>query len=94
MKIHTAIVPMTTGSGIFPLFLLNFLLFNYFDKFFKFFNSFFLVSLKQEIKISTIMRGEIRPVVCLIRKRLMILFVVIFRHNYKEFVRGLLTACP
>ena len=91
MKIHTAIVPITTGSGIFPLFLLNFLLFNYFDKFFKFFNSFFLVSLKQEIKISTIMRGEIRPVVCLIRKRLMILFVVIFRHNYKGFVRGLLS---
>ena len=94
MKIHTAIVPMTTGSGIFPLFLLNFLLFNYFDKFFKFFNSFFLVSLKQEIKISTIMRWEIRPVVYLIRKRLMILFVVIFRHNYKEFVRALLSASP
>ena len=94
MKIHTAIIPITTGSGIFPLFLLNFLLFNYFDKFFKFFNSFFLVILKQEIKISTIMRGEIRPVVCLIRKSLMILFVVIFRHNYKELVRGLLTAGP
>ena len=68
MKIHTAIVPKTTGSGIFRLFLLNFLLFNYFDKFFKFFNSFFLVSLKQEIKISTLRRGELRPVVCLIRE--------------------------
>ena len=94
MKIHTAIVPITTRSGIFPIFLLNFLLFNYLDKFFKFFSSFFLVSLKQEIKISTIMRGEIRPVVCLIRNRLMILFVVISRHNYKDFVRGLLSASP
>ena len=78
MKIHTAIVPITTGSGIFRLFLLNFLLFNYVDKFFKFFNSFFLVSLKQEIKISTVRRGEFKPVSSLSRKRLMRLFFVIF----------------
>ena len=94
MKIDTAIVPITTGSGIFPLFLLNFLLFNYFDKFFKFFNSFLLVSLKQEVKISTIMRGENRPVICLIRKRLMILFVIIFRHNYKELVGAYCLQAP
>ena len=94
MKIHIAIVPITIGSGIFRLFLLNFLLFNYVDKFFKFFNSFVFISLKQEIKISTVRRRELRPVVCLIRKILMRLFVVIFRHNYKEFVRGLLSASP
>ena len=61
MKIHIAIVPITTGSGIFRLFLLNFLLFNYVDKFFKFFNSFVFISLKQEIKISTVRRREPRP---------------------------------
>ena len=85
MKVHIAIVPITIGSGIFRLFLLNFLLFNYVDKFFKFFNSFVFISLKQEIKISTVRRRELRPVVCLIRKILMRLFVVIFWHNYKEF---------
>ena len=67
MKVHIAIVPITIGSGIFRLFLLNFLLFNYVDKFFKFFNSFVFISLKQEIKISTVRRRELRPVVCLIR---------------------------
>ena len=88
MKIHTAMVPITNGSGIFRFFFLNFLFFNYVDEFFKFFNCFLFISLKQEIKISTVMRGELRPVVCLIRKRLMRLFVVIFRHNQKEFVRA------
>ena len=83
MKIHTAIVPIKTGSGIFRLFFLNFPLFNYVDKFFEFFNSFFLVSLKQEIKISAVRREEIRSAVCLIRKRLMRLFDVIFMQNHK-----------
>ena len=91
---HNAMVPITNGSGIFHFFFLNFLLFNYVDKFFKFFNSFVFISLKQEIKISTVRRRELRPVVCLIRKKLMILFDVIFRHNYKEFVRGLQSASP
>ena len=94
MKMHNAMVPITNGSGIFRFFFLNFLLFNYVDEFFKFFNSFLFISLKQEIKISTIMRGEIRLVVCLIRKRLLILFDLIFRHNFKEFVRDLLSASP
>ena len=35
MKMHTAIVPITIGSGIFRLFLLNFLLFKYVNKFFQ-----------------------------------------------------------
>ena len=86
MKMQTAIVPITTGSGIFRLFLLNFLLFNYVDEFFKFFNSFLFISLKQEIKISTVRRGEFRPVVSLSRKRLMRLFVVVFGHNqFRDF---------
>ena len=58
MKTHIALVPITNGSGIFRLFFLNFFLFNYVDEFFKFFNSFILISLKQEIKISTVRRGD------------------------------------
>ena len=81
MKIHTAMVPITNGSGIFRLFFLNFFLFNYVDKFFKFFNCFLFISLKQEIKISTVRRGEFKPVSSLSRKRLMRLFFVIFGHN-------------
>ena len=81
MKIHTAMVPITNGSGIFRLFFLNFFLFNYVDEFFKFFNCFLFISLKQEIKISTVRRGEFKPVSSLCRKRLMKLFFVIFGHN-------------
>ena len=81
MKIHTANIPITNGSDIFRLFFLNFLFFNYVDEFFKFFNCFLFISLKQEIKISTVRRGEFKPVSSLCRKRLMRLFFVIFGHN-------------
>ena len=74
-------VPVTNGLGIFRLFFLNFFLFNYVDEFFKFFNCFLFISLKQEIKISTVRRGEFKPVSSLSRKRLMRLFFVIFAHN-------------
>ena len=81
MKIHTAMVPITNGSGVFRLFILNFLFFNYVEEFFKFFNCFLFISLKQEIKISTVRRGEFKPVSSLSRKRLMELFFVIYGHN-------------
>ena len=81
MKIHTAMVPVTNGLGIFRLFFLNFLFFNYVNEFFKFFNCFLFISLKQEIKISTVRRGEFKPVSSLSRKRLMRLFFVILGHN-------------
>ena len=74
-------VPITNGSGIFRLFFLNFLLFNYVDEFFKFFNCFLFISLKQKIKVSTVRRGEFGPVASLIRKRQVRLFLVIFGHK-------------
>ena len=95
MKIQTAMVSMTTGSGIFRLFLFNFRLFNYVDEFFKLFNSFLFISLKQEIKISTVRRGEFKPVSSLSRKRLMKLLFVIFGHNqFCKVVWGRLFASP
>ena len=95
MKIYTAMVPITNGSGIFRLFFLNFFLFNYVDEFFKFFNCFLFISLKQEIKISTVRRGEFKPVSSLSRKRQMRLFIIIIGHNqYREIVWGRLSASP
>jgi len=95
MKIHNAMVPITNGSGIFRLFFLNFFLFNYVDEFFKFFNRFLFISLKQEIKISTVRRGEFKAVSSLSRKRLMRLFFVIFVHNlFCKVVCGRLFASP
>ena len=92
---QTAMVPITTGSGIVQLFLFNFFLFNYVDEFFKFFNSFLFISLKQEIKISTARRGEFKPLGSLSRKKLMRLFFVILGHiNIVKIVRDRLFARP
>ena len=81
MKIHAAMVPITKGSGIFRLFFLNFLFFNYVDEFFKFFNCFLFISLEQEIKISTVRCGKFKLFSNLSKKRLMRLLFVIFEHN-------------
>ena len=95
IKIQTAMVPITTGSGIFRLFLFNFLLFDYVDEFFKLFYSFLFISLKQEIKISTVRRWEFKSLSSLSRKRLMRLFFIIFGQNqFREIVRGRLSASP
>ena len=95
MKIHTANIPINNWSDIFRLFFINFLFFQLCRRIFKFFNCFLFISLKQEIKISTVRCGEFKPVSSLCRKRLMRLFFVIFGHNqFYKVIWGRLFAIP
>ena len=95
IEIYAAIVPINNRLDIFRLFFLNFFLFNYVYEFSKFFNCFLFICLKQEIKISTVRRGEFKPVSSLIRKRLMRLFFVIIGHNqFCKVVWGRLFESP